>query len=64
MNFFVWEALKQKVYSLPVKKTIERPNCDCSAQISYQYLAAIQTVHTKCNVCIVARDQHFEQYLH
>ena len=31
---------------------------------SDQYLAATRAFRTRCNICIAAKGQHFEQYLH
>ncbi|EZA53320.1 hypothetical protein X777_06399 [Ooceraea biroi] len=67
VDFFVWGALKQEVYSLPVNSREQLRDRIVAAvhQISPdQCLAATRAVRTRCNACIAARGQHFEQYLH
>ncbi|KMQ83178.1 hypothetical protein RF55_20704 [Lasius niger] len=67
MDFFVWGTLKKEVYSLPIDSREQLRNRIVAAvhQISpEQCLAAIRAVNVRCNACIAARGQHFEQYLH
>lgn len=67
MDFFVWGTLKQKVYSVSInsREQLRDRIIDAVHQISSeQCLAAIYQVSARCNACIGARGQHFEQYLH
>lgn len=67
LDFFAWGLLKQEVYSLPINSREQLQDRIVAAvhQISpNQCLAATRAVRTRCNACIAARGQHFEQYLH
>jgi len=67
MDFFVSGTLKEKVYSVSInsreqlRDRIVAPVHQISPE---QCLVAIRAVSVRCNACIAARGQHFEQNLY
>lgn len=66
LDFFVWGYVKENVYREPVRTRddlIERIRMVCNQLTAEQCLDAVRSVSTRCDACIAARGQHFEQHL-
>ncbi|KOX74691.1 hypothetical protein WN51_13126 [Melipona quadrifasciata] len=67
MDFFVWRAVKQKMYEQPVNniETLKlRVMQACNKIISVQCQSATSSVIDRCNACLRTDGNHFEQHIH